>query len=137
MQNPGNLKDYIHLMGEHCKSVQGGGISTKTTYRNLYVLCKWLHQNILGVSHVSSFYSKALHIVYILMTKEKHFCMCCTLLDTIGNAKDRHKTFLPLSIFVNQICKELMSDAEFNLVMHERVKFVTESVSSSYQLLYK
>ena len=54
------------------------------------------------------------------MTKEKHFCMCCTLLDTIGSAKDKRKTFLPLPILVTQIYKEWMSDAEFNLAMHER-----------------
>ena len=93
-------------MGDHCKSAQGGGISAKTTYRNVYALYRWLHQNILGFSHNSSFYSQVLHIVYILITKEKHFCMCRTLLDTIGSAKDRHKTFLPLLILVTQICKE-------------------------------
>ena len=130
IQNPKNLGDYIHLMGDHCKSAQGGGISAKMTYENVYALCRWLHQNIFGVSHVSSFYNQALHIIYILMTKEKHFCMCRTFLDTIGSAKDRRKTFLPLPKLVTQIYKEWMSNAEFNLAMHERVKIVTESVSS-------
>ena len=87
----------------------------------------------MGVSHVSSFYNQALHIVYILMTTEKHFWMCRILLDTIGSVKDRHKTFLPMPILLTQICKEWTSDAEFNLTMRERVKIVTESVSSSYQ----
>ena len=58
--------------------------------------------------------------------------MCRTLLDTIGSAKDMRMTFLPLPIFVIQIRKEWMSDTQFNLAMHERVKIVTESVSSSY-----
>ena len=66
IKNPENLEDYIHLMGDHCKLAQGGGISAKMTYRNVYDLCRWLHQNILGVSHVSSFYIQVLHIVYIL-----------------------------------------------------------------------
>jgi len=26
-QEPGDLENYIHLMGEHCKVPQGGGIS--------------------------------------------------------------------------------------------------------------
>jgi len=119
IQNPKNLGDYINLMGDHCKLAQGGGIGAKMTYRNVYALCRWLHQNVLDVSHVSSFYSQALHIVYILMTKEKQFCMCRALLDIISNAKDRRKIFLPLPILVTQICKEWMSHAEFNLAMHE------------------
>ena len=59
--------------------------------------------------------------------------MCHTLLDTTDSAKDRRKTFLPLPILVAQICKEWMSDVEFNLAMHERVKIMTEFISSSYQ----
>ena len=100
IQNPKNLGDYIHLMGDHCKSTQGGGISVKTVYRTVYALCRWLHQNVLGISHVSLFYNQALHIVYILMTKERQFCMCRTLLDT------RRKMFPPLPTLVTQICKE-------------------------------
>ena len=68
------------------------------------------------------------------MTKEKHLCMCRTFLDTIGSAKDRRKTFLPLPKLVTQIYKEWMSNAEFNLAMHERVKIMTEFVSSFYQV---
>ena len=67
------------------------------------------------------------------MTKQKHFYICLTILDSIGSAKDRRKTFLPLPILVAQICKEWMSDVEFNLAMHERVKIMIESISSSYQ----
>jgi len=59
IQNPRNLGDYIHLMGDHCKLAQRGGISAKTTYRNVYALYRWLHQNIFGDSHVSSFYNQA------------------------------------------------------------------------------
>ena len=110
-------------MGVHCKSAQGGGIRAKTTYRNAHTLCRGLHQNILSVLHVSSFYNEALHIVYILMAKKKHFRMCHTLLDTISSAKDRRKIFLPLPILVTQIYKEWMSDAEFNLAMREKKKF--------------
>ena len=40
IKNPENLEDYIHLMGDHCKSAQGGGISAKKTYRNVYALCR-------------------------------------------------------------------------------------------------
>ena len=40
IQNPENLGDYVHLMGDHCKSTQGGGISAKTVYRNEYCLCR-------------------------------------------------------------------------------------------------
>jgi len=104
--NLGNLKDYIHLMGDHYKLAQGGWISAKSLYRNVYALCRWLNRNVLDVSHVLSFYNKVLHIVYILMTKVKHFCICRTLFDTIVSAKDRHKTFLPLPIFVTKICQE-------------------------------
>ena len=43
IQNPENLGDYIHLMGDHCNSAQGGGISGKIVYRNVYALCRWLH----------------------------------------------------------------------------------------------
>jgi len=42
-------------MGEHCKVPQGGGISAKTLYRNVYALCRWVNRNVLGVSHVSIF----------------------------------------------------------------------------------
>ena len=100
IQNLENLGDYFHLIGDHCKSAQEGGISAKMSYRNVYALCRWLHQNILGVSHISFFYNQALQIVYVLMTKEKYFCICRTLLDTISSAKDRHKMFLPLPILV-------------------------------------
>jgi len=88
-QNLGNLWDYMFLMGYHCKSSEGGGISAKTVYHNVYALGRWLDQNVLGVSHVSSFYNQALHIVHMKMTRDRHFCMCQTLLDTIASAKDR------------------------------------------------
>ena len=48
-QELGNLRNYIHLMGEHCKVPQGGGINAKTIYRNGYALCRWLNRNVLGV----------------------------------------------------------------------------------------
>jgi len=48
---------------------------------------------VFDVSHVSSFYNQVLHIVYSLMTKERHFCMCQKLLDIIGSAKDKRKFF--------------------------------------------
>ena len=91
-------------MEEYCKVSQGGGISAKIVYRNVYALCRLLNRNVLGVSHVSSFYNQVLHIVYILITKLKDFCMCYTLLDTIGSAKDKRKTFMPLPILIAQIC---------------------------------
>ena len=50
-----NLGNYIHLMGEHCKVPQGGGISDKTLYKNVYALCRWLNRNVLSVSNVSYF----------------------------------------------------------------------------------
>ena len=74
IQEPGNLGDYIHLMGEHCKIPPWGGIITKIWYRNVYALCRWLNHHVLGVSHVSFFYNQVL--LYILMTKEKDFCIC-------------------------------------------------------------
>ena len=40
IQEPENLEDYIHLMGEHCKVPLGDGISAKTLYRNVYALCR-------------------------------------------------------------------------------------------------
>ena len=42
IQNPKNLETYIHLIWEHCKSTQGGGISPKSIYQNMYALCRWL-----------------------------------------------------------------------------------------------
>ena len=45
IQNPKNLGDYIHLMGDHCKSYRGR-ISAKSVYRNVYALCRWLNQNV-------------------------------------------------------------------------------------------
>ena len=59
--------------------------------------------------------------------------MCQTLLDTIDSAKNRRKTFLPLLKLVTQICKEWMLDGEFNLARHEKIKIMTETISSSYQ----
>ena len=37
-QEPGNLENLIHLMREHCKVPQEGGISAKTVYKNVYAL---------------------------------------------------------------------------------------------------
>jgi len=42
-QESGNLENYMYLMEEHCKVPQGGGISAKTIYRNVYALCRWLN----------------------------------------------------------------------------------------------
>ena len=55
IQEPKNLGDYIHLMKEHCKVSQGGGISAKTLYRNVHALCRWLNRNVLSVSNVLCF----------------------------------------------------------------------------------
>jgi len=90
-----------------------------------------------GCLNVSSFYNQALHVVHMMMIRERHFCMCRTLLDTIISAKDKRKTFLPLPILVTQICKEWILDDEFNDAMQDRVKIVHETVSSSYQASYK
>ena len=40
IQNLRNLGDKIHLIGDHCKSAQGGLISAKMVYRNVYALCR-------------------------------------------------------------------------------------------------
>ena len=111
----------------HC-----GGINTKIVYRNFYVVCRWLNCKVLGISHVSSFYNNALHIVHMMMTNDKHFCMSRQLFDTISNVKDRCKTFLPLSVLVTQICKECMHVDDFNNAWHDRVMVIPESVSPSY-----
>ena len=106
-QEPKNLGNYIHLMGEHCKVLNGVVLPLKHYIGMcMHALCRWLNHNNLGVSHASSFNNQVLHITYILMTKEKDFCMCCTPLDTISSTKDERKTFLPLPILVTQICKE-------------------------------
>ena len=118
-------------MGEHCKVPRAGGIRAKTVYRNVYALCKWLNRNVLGVSHVSSFYNQVLYIAYILMTKKKDFCMCCTLLDTITSAKDKRKTFISL-LLVTQICKEWMLEDEFNHAIKNKSSIQAETISSSY-----
>ena len=114
-------------MGEHYKVPQGGGISTKTVYRNVYALCRWLNRNVLAVSHVSSFYNQVLHIVYILMTKEKDFCICYIRFDTIASAKDKRMTFMPLPILVTQICKEWMLEDEFNHAIKDKISIQAET----------
>ena len=86
----------------------------------------------MGISHVSSFYNQVLHIFYILMTKEKDFYMCYTLLDTIGSSKAKWKIFLPLPILITQICKEWMLEDEFNHVIKEKIGLQTELIFSSY-----
>ena len=119
-------------MGEHCKIPQRGDISDKTVYKYVYALCRWLNRNVLGVSHVSSFYNQVLHIVYILMTKEKDFLICYTLLDTIASAKDKRKTFMSLPILVTQIYKEWILENEFNHAKKDKISIQAETISSSY-----
>ena len=55
------------------------------------------------------------------MTKEKVFCMCYILLDTIVSAKDKRKTFMPLPILIAQICKEWMFEDEFNHAIKDKI----------------
>ena len=117
-------------MGEQCKIPRGGGFSAKILYRNVYALYRYLNGNVLGVSHVSSFYSQILHIVYILMTKEKDFCMYDTLLDTITSAKDKWKTFMPLPILATQIFKEWMLEDEFNHSIKDKINIQAETNAS-------
>jgi len=68
-----NLDEYIYMMGVDCRCVKGGGIDAKTVYRNVYATCSWLDINMLGVSHVSSFYTQALHIFMFLWLDTKDF----------------------------------------------------------------
>ena len=96
-------------------------------------MCRWLNYNVFGVSHVSSYYANALQIVHIVMIKDKHYCMCRQLLDTITNFKKRRKTFLPLPILVTQICREWMIIDEFNNAMYDRVGISHEVISASYR----
>ena len=84
-----------------------------------------------GISHVSSFYNQLLHIVYILMTKEKYFCMCHTLLDTTASAKDKRKNFIPLSIRVTQIAKN--GCLKMNLIIKDKISIQAKTISSSYK----
>jgi len=73
---------------------------------------------------------------YILFTfwwlRKKFFCMYYTLLDTIASSKDKWKTFMPLPIFVTQICKEWMLEDEFNHAIKDKISIQAETVSSSY-----
>ena len=66
------------------------------------------------------------------MTKEKDFCMCYILLDTIASAKDKRNTFMPLPILVTHICKEWMPEDEFNHAFKDKISIQTETISSSY-----
>jgi len=76
-QEPRNLGNYIQLIGKHCKVPQGGGIRAKTVYRNVYALCRWLNCNVLGISHVSSFYTKFYMLSTFWWLRKKIFA-CAT-----------------------------------------------------------
>ena len=58
--------------------------------------------------------------------------MCYTLLDTVGNDKNKRKTFLSLPILVTQICKEWMLKDEFNHALKNKIGIQTENIFSSY-----
>ena len=111
-QNPRTLNEYMFLMCNYYRPAQGGEINAKTIYHNVYVVYRWLNYNVLVVSHVSSFYNNALHILHMMITKDKHYCMCRQLFDTISNAKNRRKNFFHcLFLWLKSVgsgCKEMV-----------------------------
>ena len=70
-QIPMSLDEYMSLMGENCRAAKHEGIDAKTVYRNIHATCTWLSTNVLGISHMTTFYNQIFHIVHVMMTKNQ------------------------------------------------------------------
>ena len=57
-----NLTDYAPHMGPNCTTSSEGGIHTGTLYKNVWLVCCWVQQNINGSEHHSTAYARTLHI---------------------------------------------------------------------------
>jgi hypothetical protein len=112
-QEHGNLDFYRPLMGNHCTTPTDGGLSGHTLYRNVYATCRLLGDNVAPTSHVSSFYEDTLHIVYMMMLRNKEFCMVRRLFDSIAGVRINNSSTLKLPCLVTALCQHIFPEEEF------------------------
>jgi hypothetical protein len=135
-QQPGNLEDYRPLMGNRCTTPLDGGISGHTMYRNVYATCRLLCDNVAPTSHVSSFYEDTLHIVHMLMVRNKEFCMVRRLFDTITGVKISNSSTLKLPCLITLLCEHILPSIEYSSYMVQRVPLKKVRITAAYHGTY-
>jgi hypothetical protein len=132
-----SFEDYKHMVGTSSEGYPSGGIDGSTMYLNVFAVCRWLVRNVVTNSHETSFYTPSLHIVHMLMTRNRNFCMCRKLVETICNVKEKEnegkKYTLALPVLVTKIMENWMSEEEKNQWARKRVIIRKERMLSSYK----
>lgn len=107
------LQDHMWLWFDY-------GISGITVYHNVYATCHWIHCNMIGVSHTSSFHTPSLYIFKCMMTMDPNVCMSMQLLYTIIDTN--LQSALPLLFWshksITHSCLKLSSHSMRGSVFH-------------------
>ncbi|KAF5190101.1 hypothetical protein FRX31_020312 [Thalictrum thalictroides] len=85
MQNPfSTIEPYITQIGTNTKINKRGGIKMSSLRRNQYLMCRFINDNICGSSCSGEIYREGVHVLYMIQCRNLDFCICRTLLNTIG-----------------------------------------------------
>lgn len=71
------------MMVPSCTIPHNYRINTTMVFHEMYAMCYWLRQNVLGVSYMFSFYMFFLHVVHYFTTNDASVCMRRLLFSTI------------------------------------------------------
>jgi len=103
----------------------------KTLYRNVHATCIWLSTNILGVTHMTTFYNQVFHIVHVLMTINNFACVFNRLIPyamlKISNLRNIRSHYLclfllPKFIEVGCLWMSIIRYIVIELWLHLKVK---------------
>lgn len=113
-QIPYAIEEYLIKMGPNCIITRDKGINSKTIYHSIYAISRWINQNIMGISHMSLFYTLTLHVADCIIFQDPHFCICPQRFPTIIDTRMRSRPILPLLCLVTQLCHNfyLMLDVQ-------------------------
>lgn len=108
------IEEYLMKMNVNYTITQDMRINNKTLYRNIHATCHLINQSIMGITHMSSFYTPKLYIVDCIMSQDPNLCMCTQQLDMIIDAKMRSRPGWSLPYLITQLYHTFITDAEFD-----------------------
>ena len=113
VQGTEDIPFYRPLMGPDCTESGMSGLIRHTLYRNVYAAARMLCENVTPTSHVTNIYIPTLHILHMIMTKSRYFCIVRHLFKMIVGVKIDNSPILVLPCLVTLICSKILTEAEF------------------------
>lgn len=117
--------------------IQDKGIRAKMVCHNIYATCRYIKQNVMGISCMSLYNIPTLHIANFIMSQDPNFCICTQLPTTIISTKMRSRPTLLLPCLVKQLYHNFLSDTEFKEYTSTLVYLGSKCVIVAYSYFNK